>query len=319
MPEISVVIPVFNSEKYIKQCIDSVLKQIYCGFEIIIVDDGSTDNSGSICDEFAKEHSFIKVIHQKNKGQSAARNAGVRAAKSDLLCFIDSDDIVHPDMLRAMYAEYKKGGVGAVTCERISGAEPEESFFDSVAAEAERIKTDESALLKLYRDKSTVYWTLFPCLIKKSIYEIYPLEEGRIMEDNAVTCKWLVESGCVSVLHAPLYFYRDNPEGTMHSAFSEKRLDFLWALREQISFYKSLRYDTMRGEVAKEYIMTALWFAGRAEDELNDPGLARRLAKDAVNIRSENSNVLKLTESEERKLFKANHPYLHRLRKHFGK
>ena len=147
MTLVSVIVPVYNSEKYLCECIGSILSQTFNDFEIILVDDGSNDNSGRICEEFAKDHSFIRVIHQKNKGQSAARNAGVRAAKSDLLCFIDSDDIVHPDMLRAMYAEYKKGGVGAVTCERISGEEPEESFFDPVAEDAERRNTDEKQTL----------------------------------------------------------------------------------------------------------------------------------------------------------------------------
>ncbi|MCR5783962.1 MAG: glycosyltransferase [Clostridia bacterium] len=318
MPEISIVIPVYNTEKYLLECIESILSQTFKDFEIILVDDGSTDGSGKICDDLARKHSFARVLHQKNMGQSTARNNGVYESESDLICFIDSDDIAHPDLLSFLYAGYLKSGAGVVTCERISGNRLPEDFFLPVSQDAERIDINEDSLLKLLRDSSTVYWTLFPCLIRKSIYQKYPLEPGRIMEDNAVTCKWLVESGSVEVLHAPLYFYRDNPNGTMNSPFSVKKLDFLWALEEQLSFYKYCGFDRMLGAVAREYILTSLWFAKRAESELEDKKLSRELIHGAVQKKREYSDHLILSPEEEKKLFKAAHPFVFRLKKHFG-
>ncbi len=317
MPEISVIIPVYNTEKYLCECIESILSQSFKDFELILVDDGSTDDSGKLCDNYSEKYSFITVLHQKNMGQSAARNAGVKESCADILCFIDSDDIAHPDMLKSMYSVFNDSDAGAVTCERVRGTDPSEDFFSPVDINPEQIEVNENSLLKLLQENNTVYWTLFPCLITKAIYEKYPLEPGRIMEDNAVTCKWLVESGSVAIIHPPLYFYRENPNGTMNSAFSVKKLDFLWALNEQICFYKSLGYNKLRGRVSREYVLNALWFAKRAENELDDKRLAKKLTRDALKTQRNNSDCVSLTVAEKRKLFKACHPFLYRVRKRF--
>ena len=103
MPEISVIIPVYKCEQYIESCVDSILNQTYRDFEIILVDDGSPDNSGKICDELAEKYNKITVLHQENQGQSAARNNGVKIARGKWICFVDCDDSVHPRMLEALY------------------------------------------------------------------------------------------------------------------------------------------------------------------------------------------------------------------------
>ena len=95
---ISVIVPVYNTEKFLKNCISSIANQTYKDLEIILVNDGSTDNSGKICDDFAQKDSRIKVIHQSNKGVGAARNAGLDVAKGAYIGFVDSDDILRPDM-----------------------------------------------------------------------------------------------------------------------------------------------------------------------------------------------------------------------------
>ena len=97
MPEISVIVPVYNVERYLTRCIDSILAQTYQNFELILVDDGSTDGSGTLCDSYMKKDSRIKVIHKKNGGLSDARNSGIDAAEGEFLSFIDSDDWVRPD------------------------------------------------------------------------------------------------------------------------------------------------------------------------------------------------------------------------------
>ena len=97
MPKVSVIIPVYNVEQYLNRCIDSVLNQTYKDFEIILVDDGSTDKSGEICDVYAEKDSRITVIHKENGGLSDARNFGIDAARGDFLTFLDSDDYFHPE------------------------------------------------------------------------------------------------------------------------------------------------------------------------------------------------------------------------------
>ena len=102
MPLVSIVVPVYKIENVLHYCIDSILNQIYEDFELILVDDGSPDNSGKICDEYAKKENRIKVIHKENGGVSSARNCGIDAAKGKYICFVDSDDYVNKNYLEIL-------------------------------------------------------------------------------------------------------------------------------------------------------------------------------------------------------------------------
>ena len=101
MPMISIIVPVYKAEQYLRPCIDSILAQTYTDYELVLVDDGSPDNCGAICDEYATKDSRVKVIHQRNQGQAAARNAAVKMALGEWICFVDSDDVIHPQMLES--------------------------------------------------------------------------------------------------------------------------------------------------------------------------------------------------------------------------
>ena len=316
MPEISVIVPVYNVEKYLRECIDSILAQTFTNFELLLIDDGSSDCSGRICDEYAASDERIRVIHQKNAGQSVARNNGANEAETDLLCFIDSDDFIHPMLLELFVKIIRKENVGVVTCERVRGVDAPKGFFSPLQEySCKRIDIDEDSLLDLLQTNNTIYWTLFPCLIKKDIFDEHSFTPGRVMEDNAVTCKWLFAAGSVILIRAPLYFYRENSEGTMESPFSEKRLDFLWALEEQLDFYKGLGFKRMINAAGKEYVATARWLSDRVLNELHDPLLSRRVIKKALRIRTKYSDDLVLSPDEERKLYRAAHPLTYKIQK----
>lgn len=107
-PLISIIVPIYNTEKYLYKCLDSIVGQTYKNIEIILIDDGSTDNSGKICDEYAKKDSRIVVIHQKNGGQSAARNAGLKIARGEYINLIDGDDEVLPNFIETLFNLYDK-------------------------------------------------------------------------------------------------------------------------------------------------------------------------------------------------------------------
>lgn len=314
MPDISVIIPVFNTKPYLRECVGSILSDRTADIELILVDDGSTDGSSELCDEIADVDERVMVIHQKNSGQSAARNKGAEAARSDLLMFIDSDDVAAPGLPGLFLKTMRETNSGAVACDRTGGAVPPEEFGKSLDCETDVIMIDEDNLLSLFKNNDTVYWSLFPCLIKKSVYERYPLPEGRVMEDNATACKWLVASGTVAVIRAPLYFYRETPNSTMNSSFSAKRLDFLRALEDQIDFYDEIGYNRLSSAVSGEYVRTSLWLAGRVRKELKDYRLADSVISDAVRMRRRAGDT-DLTEKEESDLFKAAHPLLHKIKK----
>ena len=114
--KISVIIPVFNVEPYIRKCLDSVLNQTYNNLEVIVINDGSTDNSGKICDEYAEGDRRVRVFHKENAGVSAARNAGIEAASGDYLAFADSDDYLELDMYEKLYAACKENNADMAVC-----------------------------------------------------------------------------------------------------------------------------------------------------------------------------------------------------------
>ena len=318
MSEISIVVPVYNTQAYLPECIQSILSQTFSDFELLLIDDGSVDESGRICDGYQAKDPRVRVVHTPNAGQSAARNLGTAEARSDLLCFIDSDDVVHPTLLQVFYETARARNVGAVACGRVCGETPPEGFRSAQTGETEILSIDETCLLRMLEEDETAYWTLFPCLIKKEIVQKHPLTPGRVMEDNAVSCRWLCEAGRVALVRQPLYFYRENPNGTMNAAFSPKKLDYLWALEEQLSFYETRGFQRMQGAVAKIYVNNALWLASRVKNELGNETLARDVIRKAVRIRDRYAAFAGFTEEEERKLFKAAHPILHRARKKIG-
>ena len=122
-PRISVIVPVYNVEQYLPRCVESILAQTYENLEILLVDDGTKDNSGAICDAYARQDARVKAIHKKNGGLSSARNAGIDAATGEYLSFVDSDDWIEPDMYEKMMALMEKYGVRLV-CAGMSAARP---------------------------------------------------------------------------------------------------------------------------------------------------------------------------------------------------
>ncbi|WP_227166600.1 glycosyltransferase, partial [Enterococcus faecium] len=107
MCEISIIVPVYKVEKYLRKCVDSILAQTFTDFEVILVDDGSPDNSGKICDEYAEKDNRVRVIHKENGGLSSARNAGIDVARGKYLGFVDSDDYIDEDMYEILYENLK--------------------------------------------------------------------------------------------------------------------------------------------------------------------------------------------------------------------
>ena len=130
MPKISVIVPVNNVEKYLHECIYSILAQTFTDFELILINDGSLDNSGAICDEYANKDKRITVIHQENQGQAAARNTAIAIAKGEWIHFVDSDDLIHPQMLELLYGAVDESTQISM-CGVYQGSNLSESFFSS--------------------------------------------------------------------------------------------------------------------------------------------------------------------------------------------
>lgn len=267
MPLISVIIPVYKCEKYLENCVNSILNQTFSDFEIILVDDGSPDNSGKICDALAEKHGNITVLHQNNQGQAAARNNGVKIARGEWLHFIDADDTIHPHMLEALYDAVNKNNVKLAMCSAIQGELIPDSFNSPKETVFQALEMSEDNILNLCKNEKYYYWVVWGKLIHKSIYEKYPLTEGRIYEDNAIVCKWLYEAKKVALTDAPLYFYYVNTTGTTKKDFTQKHLDILWAFKEQIDFFHSIGFKKMTEHLATYYFEISANMLYRANTE----------------------------------------------------
>lgn len=258
MPKVSVIVPVYNVEKYIQRCIDSILTQTFMDYELLLIDDGSTDSSGLICDAYAEQDNRIRVIHQENQGQAAARNHGVAAANGEWVCFIDSDDEVHAQMLELLYHAITDGHIGISMCSAAEGDSLPEDF-SSPRGERYAVHTvDQDYLKMLYDQGGHRCWTVWGKMIRTEIVRKIPFTTGRIYEDNAVVCRWLYEAKRVADIDEQLYYYRVNPNGTTKSSFSLKRLDYLWALEEILEFFKEIRYRRLQKRFCAIYVKTAV-------------------------------------------------------------
>ena len=279
MPEISVVVPVYRVEHYLHRCVDSILSQTFSDFELILVDDGSPDRCPEICDAYALQDPRVRVIHQENQGQSAARNHGVREARGQWVCFIDSDDLVHHQMLEHLYRAASSCGADISMCGAVEGESISDDFDLPKKLEFAKVNMDEPSLLECYTHGEHRYWVIWGKLIRKRILEAIPFEAGRIYEDNAVVCRWLYEAKVVADIPHRYYFYQVNPAGTTKSQFSLKKLDFLWALEEQLRFYQNIGYEKMEKIIAAYFLQTAAWYSSRVHHELNNIPEAEKIRR----------------------------------------
>ena len=240
MTKISIIVPVYNVEKYLRECLDSIINQTFNNFELILIDDGSKDSSGEICDEYKNNYRNIIVVHQENQGQASARNKGVRLAKSKWIMFVDSDDVIHPDLLKYLYNAIVESKSGIAVCKRVFSKKMPLDFFQIIPYNYYSENVTFEKLKEYYDRDEYFYWAPIPALIKKEIVCRIPFPDGRIYEDNAVSCQLVYASKKIAIVPYALYWYRDNPKGTMSQSLFEKELDYLWALEMQIDFYKKM-------------------------------------------------------------------------------
>ena len=236
-PLVSVIVPVYNVEEYLENCLNSIINQTYKNIEIILVDDGSTDNCGGICDEYSKKDNRIKVIHKKNEGLSSARNAGLDNFKGDFVIFIDSDDEIHPQYIEILlYFSNKYNadivqngfGINEIDLHKIDD-------FDRINHSLFNRNEAESNLANVFKDYVSVCNKLFS---KKSIgSDRFPI--GKINEDVYTIYKfiWNIDNGSFVSLDIALYKYFEREHSIMHKKYSLKRLDELDGWREAIVFF----------------------------------------------------------------------------------
>lgn len=288
MVVISVIVPVYNAEKYLNRCIESILDQTFKDLELILVDDGSKDSSGDICEKYAGRDQRIKVIHQENKGQAAARNRGVFSAAGEWIAFVDADDMIQQQMLEYLYRAVISTNSKIAVCKLLESNECPAGFKQEQNYNCTFIRLDEKKLLQwctatdLNVVDKYIYWIVCAKLVHKSLVKVFPFEEGRIYEDNALVFKWLFNAGSIAVCNNVMYFYCVNHTGTTKSNYSIRKLDWLWALEEQIKFYKKIKFLKMVDALGTRFIREAMREYENIQKYLQDKNQAERLRRRIV-------------------------------------
>ena len=284
MPQISVIVPVYNVEKYIDRCVRSILGQTYSDFELILVDDGSPDNAPAMCDEWATKDSRIRVIHKENGGLSSARNAGIQAATGEYLIFIDSDDVIHPDCLRIL-----------MTCIQNTGAEIAMGRFTRFHEEnvvedrflpwnGECVTRNNLETLDCFFDDLENLPSLVSAcgtLWHRQLFDGLTFPVGRLFEDEFTTYKLYHKSTKVVFVDAVLYYYFDNSNGITRNLTIEKRFDEYDAQWERLEYFGEHALKELQGKAAMTFLRTAQWdlIACRKNKETVSPEKRQRFEK----------------------------------------
>ncbi len=309
MATVSVVVPVYKVEEYLKRCVDSILNQTFKDYELILVDDGSPDNCPLMCDEFAEKYSHIHVIHQKNGGLSAARNSGIEwsleNSDSEWITFIDSDDWIHPQYLESMLnanilnnTQVCMGQFCFTDKYTIStDGKPEENI--------KRVRTEDA-----FTDETLDPNSACARLYKKSLFREIRYPVGKLHEDRFTTYKLLFQFNQISVVTFPLYYYFVNDEGIVRSSWSPRKLDNVEACENQLEFFKKTGNDEMYKYILEDYIHLILFnlraIKGKSEFSSYSIILRKKLKKTL----KAHKKLLNLSFSKDYNIYKYAYPFV---------
>lgn len=248
-PLITVIIPIYNVEKYLRRAVDSVLGQTYRNLDIILVDDGSPDGCPQICDSYAAREARVRVIHKENGGLSDARNAGLRVAGGDYIAFLDSDDYYAPRFIEILYEEISRHDAQVAVCtyETTKALKPEDGpDFEAYCRQYEQgqiqaVCYDREEMLRNQYDAlcqdATYFIVAWNKLYKASLWKGVTFPKGKIHEDEATIYKVFDRIQKGVYVRMPLYAYFSMPESITRKAFSLTRLDWLDALGGRIDYF----------------------------------------------------------------------------------
>lgn len=263
---VSIIIPIYNVEKYLRTCLDSVLAQTYTDYEVIMVDDGSTDKSDDIAKEYQNKDTRFHLIRQENKGLASARNTGIRVAKGEYIYFIDSDDCINPSLLKIVVeiAQQKNANIVQINLQAV----PEgDTNFDR-PVHIENIPVQEYSTIQALRNldednqnyardirlTTTVVWTK---LYRREAFKNFLFPEGmRMHEDQMVAHRRIAEAGGMMFLDCPLYYYRQNNTSLIRVGWTPKRLSIIDCYEDRLRCVIELakKERTAEADKLKDYI-----------------------------------------------------------------
>lgn len=252
-PLVSIIVPVYNVEKYVGRCLQSLINQTYTHIEIIVINDGSTDNSLSVCDSYAAKDNRIKLITQENRGLSGARNTGLRHYTGEYVTFVDSDDWLHPQMIELLYDAIVRYECEMSLCESLRVSSDNISEKKHVVNKC--LFYNAELMMNYFLDTS--YTACWSRLFKRELVADLWFPEGLNCEDFLYMYEAIrkIKKG-VAVVEIPLYYYFDRPDSIVNNSFSIKKFDEFYSAKklfelvcEHTPQYKSQSLPRLAGAI----------------------------------------------------------------------
>lgn len=248
---LSIIVPIYNVEKYLRNCIDSILNQTFEEFELILVNDGSPDLSLEICREYEKKDERIIVVDKENGGLSDARNVGIDIAKGKYIGFVDSDDWVEKSMYETLVYILEKYNADIAQCEYIR-AENENIKKKNEDKIVEKCFDRELALDNLYNELTVSTVVAWNKIYKRELFDNIRYPKGKLHEDEFTTYKLIDRANKIAYINKKLYYYRDTPNSIVNSEYNIRRLDYFEALEERMRYFEKQENKKI---VAKTIVM----------------------------------------------------------------
>ena len=221
---ISVIVPVYNVEKYLNKCVESILRQSFCDFELILVDDGSPDQCGALCDEWAKADQRVQVIHKPNGGLSDARNAGIDRARGDWLCFVDSDDWIAEDMLETLHSLARENDAEMACCNFVQLGEDGVQVKELAQVRSGVCTQDDYWAQSFCANIKMYYNVVWNKLYKRSLFDRVRFPVGLINEDAYIMYDLVSQCGKIAITDKIGYYYLIRSNSIMRRTWSLKNL-----------------------------------------------------------------------------------------------
>ena len=272
-PELSIIVPIYKVEKYLDECIQSILHQTFTDLELILVDDGSPDACPQMCDAIAEQDSRVRVIHQKNGGLSAARNTGIEAARGNWLGFVDSDDFVAPDFYEKLYNAAVNADADCAVCS-VQLIHEDGSRMDTPP----QWKvygggyTGEDVLKTITWQNNVPYLVAWNKLYRREVFRTLRYPVGRINEDGFVFAELFDTIKKVACVEQPLYFYRRRTGSIMQSKCTLRNLDEFWGMVECFDYFMAHGYKELLSAAEKRIFakLTGVYYRLSAQERHSD-------------------------------------------------
>lgn len=278
-PLISVVVPVYNVEQYIRECVDSIVSQTYYHLEIVLIDDGSLDNCPVICDEYAKKDSRIKVIHQKNGGLANARNVGIENSKGEYITFIDSDDYIASNYIEILLRGIIENNADVSIASFQSFEKNNTAVIEDCSCQFATIS--KKRCFEIYTSISTnPFVSAWNKLYKRNLFSNIRFPKGKLYEDAFTTYKIFDAAQKIVFTSSVLYFYRLNPDSIMGQSFRKKHLEMIDAFRSGFDYFEKKNEKDMSKLFIPPLLMREIYCWWGVKKNLKDDNLAKKILDD---------------------------------------